>query len=216
MVYVSVHLPSTFHTMAGCVICYTIHPKPINCFQSYPSHRCTCFTILLPNSHWFDKALLPTYKMLSLSAPHFWGLACSSISPTVSRAADLAGLLPSSSCIAVDKGAKSQPWHEYHHATTHPNSRPKGRWKKRGDQRKSRKTPQGPDQSRTKSWAGLPGSSLGGAQQRCCPAGELQCGVLHPSSTAGGKDRGSTFVHIFSWRCHRKQQGTWSENDHKC
>lgn len=73
--------------------------------------------------------------MLSLSAPHFRGLTCSSVSPTVSRAADLAGLLPSSSCTAVDKAAESQPWHEYHHATTHHNSRPKGRWKRTGDRR---------------------------------------------------------------------------------
>lgn len=55
---------------------------------------------------------------------------------------------------SVDKGAESQPWHEYHHATIYPESRPKGRWKKIGvrrtDQGKSRMMSGGPDHSHTK------------------------------------------------------------------
>lgn len=74
--------------------------KPDASKAIYPSPWCKCFTfLLLPNSHWLGKALLPMYdKMLFLLAPHLWELTCSSISPTVSRAAHLAVLLPSSSC----------------------------------------------------------------------------------------------------------------------
>lgn len=113
------------HSAVHCVIGHTIHPKPTSCLPGYPSSQCKCFT---PHSYPTAtdlKALLLTHnKTLSISAPHFWGLSCSSISPTVSGTADQAGLLPSPSCTAGIR-EQSQPWQRYHHTTTHPHSRPK-------------------------------------------------------------------------------------------
>lgn len=144
--------------------------------------------------------------MLSLSAPRFWGLTCSSASPAVSRAADSAGLLPSSSCAARDKGAESQPWHEYHHATTPCHSRPEGRWKKRGDRRTEERagrrrevrTGAAPSQGQASPGAAWeePAEMPSCSEPRCRT--RLRRRLQHPSRAAGGRDPGSTFVHILS------------------
>lgn len=105
MKYTCVHQLATVHTMLP--LCDSPHHPPNlrSCPSGYPSSQCKCFTPLLPHSHWLKGVTPKTQEAVCLS-PTLWGLACSSISPAVSRRVHLAGLLPSSSCTA-GKGAGS-------------------------------------------------------------------------------------------------------------
>jgi len=146
MIYACAYSPSHFHAVAGCMVRHTIHTKPTNCLQGYPSHRWRCLTFLLPS----NKALLPTYnKMLSLSAPL---LSCTLlgthllISPVVTRAEGSARFLPSRRSESKESALAQVPPHNLP-PQQQAKRQVEERGQKRGDRRKRR--PRGPEESRT-------------------------------------------------------------------
>lgn len=158
-----------------------------------------------------SKVLLLTHKRLSASAPHFWGLASSSISPTVSRTADLGGLLPSSSCTA-GKGAGSSLPQVPPHTSAHSHSSPKGRGSKRLKRRKEQNdaTRSGPVPHQHR-WGSLCPTPMWHKQNR----DDILAGDTgYPSHTTGCRHWGRTSVHVFSWCCQSttgKPTREWSQ-----
>lgn len=199
--YACVHLPSTFHRVACCVIAMPPAQKHISCLQGYPSHRRKCFTLLLPNSHRFDKAFLPTHdKMLSLARPlfsaaHFWGLTCSSGQQRAEKQIWL-GSSPAPPALqqigeqGVSLGTSTTTQPPTPTAGQTAGGR-KGTEEERGPQKRAGRC----HEVRTRTAPRDRQASLGGTQQRCCSAGEmchqtqLPGQVLHPLSPAGGRDQ---------------------------